>query len=92
MPDAQAAGRCRVKWHKTSDYSAASGEYAISMAVIPHRETGVLEHRFAAWYGPDLLEQPREKARPAELLGIRATAAEAKALCGAHLATMDVPA
>jgi hypothetical protein len=75
-----------MDWHRTSNYSVACGPYAVSHATVLEFDTGELADRYSAWCGLDLLEQPRETSRPAKLLGIRRTAAEAKALCEAHLA------
>lgn len=68
-----------MRWHKTSNYSVAAvdADYAVSRAVVVNDISGELEDRFSAWFGPDLLQQPRETSRPAELLGILRTAAEA---------------
>jgi hypothetical protein len=75
-----------LTWHRTSAYSIASaeGDYAVCRTVGLDTHSGELVERFSAWYGLDLLEQPRETAHPAELLGIRPSAAAAKALCVAH--------
>lgn len=76
-------------WRRTSPYSIAAvgTDYAVSRARVPDPETHALVDRFTAWHGPELLAQPRETARPARILGVRGTAAEAKALCEAHLAS-----
>jgi hypothetical protein len=77
-----------MNWHRTSDYSVAANEadYAVARSVVLDFDSGELVDRFSAWFGMDLLAQPRATSRPAELLGIRATAAEAKALCATHWA------
>lgn len=75
-----------MNWHATTPYSIASGDYAISRAVVLDLETGELVDRYSVWFGLDLLQQPRDRARPAQLLGVRASAVEAKALCAFHCA------
>lgn len=74
-------------WRKTSPYSIAAvgTDYAVSRALVPDPDTQELVDRFTAWHGPELLAQPRETSRPARILGVRRTAAEAKALCEEHL-------
>lgn len=80
-----------MNWHKTSTYSIAAVEadYAVSRAQVIDDLSGELVDRYSAWFGPDLLAQPRATARPAQLLGIRHTAAEAKALCETHRAAAE---
>jgi hypothetical protein len=75
-----------LNWRRTSAHSiAAEGtDYAIARATVHDGETGALAERFTAWHGPLLREQPRETSRMPTLLGVRRTAAEAKALCLAH--------
>jgi hypothetical protein len=75
-----------MRWVRSSAYSVACEDYGVSKATVLDLETGELAERFSAWYGPDLLAQPRATARPATLLGIRQSAAEAKALCATHQA------
>jgi hypothetical protein len=77
-----------VRWRKSSEHSIAAvgADYAVSRATILDLATHTLVDRFSAWFGPNLLDQPRETSRPAELLGIRTSAAEAKALCLEHQA------
>jgi hypothetical protein len=83
-----------MRWHKTSPYSIAAVEadYAVSRAQVIDDMSGELVDRYSAWVGPDLLAQPRETARPAQLLGIRRSAAEAKALCETHAAAAGAAA
>ena len=77
-----------MRWRKSSEHSvvAVDTDYAVSRATILDQATHTLVDRFSAWYGPNLLDQPRATARPAELLGIRPSAAEAKDLCLDHQA------
>ncbi len=76
-----------MMWHKTSPYSIAAGEqgeYAVSRATVLDTATRALVDRFSAWYVLPQPEESRYTGRPAQLLGIRQSAAEAKAVCQAH--------
>lgn len=71
-------------WRRTSATSIAAGPlYAVSRALVPG-DGGQLVERFTAWYGPDLLAQPRETSKPAALLGVFASANAAKTACKVH--------
>lgn len=83
-----------LRWHRTSDYSIAAvgTDYAVSRTVGLDTHSGELVERFSAWCGLDLAEQPRGiPCHPAELLGIRASAAAAKALCELHRSQQPPP-
>jgi hypothetical protein len=81
-----------MTWHRTSSRSVASGPYAVSRSTVLDATTGGLVDRYSAWHGLDLAEQPRgAPCQPAELLGIRGSAAEAKALCEAHRGRSPLP-
>lgn len=73
-----------LAWLKTSARSIASGTYAVSCATVLDEATGELVERYSAWFGPDLLAQPRETSKPAQLLGVCDTAQAAKDLCEGH--------
>lgn len=75
-----------LTWRRTSAYSiAADGtDYAVSRAVVLDVETGELADKFTAWHGKNLIDQPRETARPARILSVCRTEEEARALCERH--------
>ena len=75
-----------MRWHKTSPYSIAAvdADYAVSRTHVMDDVSGELVDRFTAWHGLGLSEQPKGRGVPPSILGIRHTAAEAKALCEAH--------
>jgi hypothetical protein len=83
-----------LRWHRTSDYSiaAAGTDYAVSRTVGLDTHSGELVERFSAWVGPLLSEQPRGiPCQMPTLLGIRASAAAAKALCELHQSQQPTP-
>ncbi len=81
-------------WHRTSAYSIAAfgTDYAVSRAVCLDTCSGELVERWSAWVGPPAPEPPRgHQAKMPELLGVRASAAAAKALCDQHRITRGEP-
>jgi len=81
-----------LQWIRDGQYCvrAVGTDYAVSRSTVQDEATRAMVTRYCAWHGPDLDDQPRETARPAQLIGVCASAADAKALCELHR-TRQVP-